>query len=104
MPQKGNKYAHLALPERQLDFHELGLLTQKQIIQTLETFLVSSKKEDLKKVLIITGKGLHSKNGQAIIKPLVQEYLRTSHWVKNFSFAPINQGAEGAIIVALNET
>ncbi len=98
---QGNKYAHLAATQSQLDFHELGPLTSEQILEETESFLKNAHHKKLKKLLIITGKGLHSKNGQAVIKPLIQKYLRTSDFVKNFSVAPVNQGGDGAIVVAL---
>ncbi len=99
---QGNKYADLATPQRQLDFHQFGSLTPNQIYQEIERFLDDASKAKLQKVLIITGKGLHSKDGKAVIKPLIQNYLRSHDQVKNFSFAPINQGGDGAIMVTLH--
>ena len=100
--RQGNKYADLAAPQRQLDFHQFGRLTPAQILREIESFLTSSTDENIKKVLIITGKGLHSKEGRSVIKPLIQKYLHTSDLVKNFSFAPMNQGGDGAFLVTLN--
>ncbi len=100
-PKLGNKYADLAEPQRQLDFHKLGLLTQAQILEEIEDFLVTAEKDGLKKVLIITGKGLHSKDGQAVIRPLIEDYLKRSDLIKTFSFAPRHRGGEGAFLVAL---
>lgn len=98
---QGNKYAALALPQSQLDFHQFGLLHTEQILLEVESFLQKCQAEGLEKILIITGKGLHSKNGKAVIKPLVQEHLRRSDLVKSFSNAPMQLGGEGAIMVTL---
>ena len=98
----GNKYAHLSLPQRQLDFHALGPQTSEQIVKKTEQFLKEAHDDGLTKVLVITGKGINSKDGKAVIKPIVQKFLRSHDLVKSVSFAPINQGGEGAMLVVLH--
>lgn len=91
-----NKYAHLAKPQLELDFHKAGILTKEEIIVLTKRFLQIASQKNLKKVAIITGKGLHSQNGQAVIKPIVENILRSSEYVKTFSWAPRNRGGDGS--------
>ena len=62
-----NKYAKLAQPQRILDFHKAGIVRREEIIALTKRFLERSAQEGLTKIMIITGKGLHSQNGQAVI-------------------------------------
>jgi DNA-nicking Smr family endonuclease len=32
----------------------------------------------LKKIIIITGRGIHSKNGECVLKPVIESYLKES--------------------------
>ncbi len=76
---KNNKYAHFNEPQKDLDFHWLDQLMlatdyEKYTLSNLTKF----KKEWFKVVRLIVWKGNHSKNW-AVIKPIVQKYLR---WLK----------------------
>jgi len=96
-----NKYAHLAEPQQTLDFHKAGILTRQEITALTERFLERSSEEGLRKIMIITGKGLHSQNGQAVIKPLVENILKRNEHVKNFSWANRTRGGDGAFEINL---
>ncbi len=100
-PNQSNKYAVLAQPQRVMDFHKAGILTKPEITALTERFLERSKAEGLTKILIITGKGLHSIDGQAVIKPLVEKILQKNEHVKNFSWAKRTQGGDGAFEINL---
>jgi DNA-nicking Smr family endonuclease len=93
--KNSNKYAHLAQPQLELDFHKAGILTKEEITELTKRFLEISSQKKLQKVAIITGKGLHSQGGQSVIKPLVEKILLTSNYVKTFSWAPRNRGGDG---------
>lgn len=101
-PNQSNKYALLAQPQRALDFHKAGILTRHEIKALTERFLERSSEEGLTKILIITGKGLHSQNGEAVIKPIVEKILRHNGYVKNFSWAPRQRGGDGAFEINLH--
>ncbi len=101
-PHQSNKYALLAKPQSQIDFHKAGILTKEEITALTKRFLERSSQEGLTKILIITGKGLHSQDGQAVIKPLVEKILRKNAHVKTFSWAPRNRGGDGAFEINLN--
>ena len=96
-----NKYAHLSGPQAELDFHNQGTLTPNQIEQQLNSFLEESQQKGLKKLLIITGKGLHSENG-AVVRPIIQNLLSNHPLVKTALTARRDRGGEGAIEVSLN--
>lgn len=57
----------------------------------------------VKKVLIITGKGLGSENYKSKLKPMVIEQLKStySNSIKSFQQAPPNLGGSGAVLVYL---
>ena len=105
MPQKttttSNKYAHLAEPQVTLDFHKAGILTREEITALTQRFLERSAQQGLKKIMIITGKGLHSQNGEAVIKPLVEKILSKSQYIKTFSWATRQRGGDGAFEINL---
>lgn len=101
-PHSSNKYAKLAQPQRVLDFHKAGILTREEIEALTKRFLERSTQEHLKKVLIITGKGLHSLDGQAVIRPIVEKILQHDQHVKNFTSAIRTRGGEGAFEINLN--
>ncbi len=93
-PMKKNKYPQQI--EAELDLH--GLTKEESKNKTL-TFLVSCKKNKFKTVQIITGKGIHSKNG-SILKPFIENLLKKEGYF--FETAKINEGGSGAIKIKLN--
>lgn len=98
---QSNKYAREAEPEIALDFHKAGILTHGEIIALTQRFLQRCSLQGLTKVLIITGKGLHSQNGTAVIKPIVEKLLLRSEYVKTYSWAPRQRGGDGAFEINL---
>jgi len=97
-----NKYAHLAGPQAELDFHGRGTLTPAQIRASLDEFLANARSTGQSKLLVITGKGLHSKSGQAVVRPIVQSYLQNHPDVAAFTKARRDRGGEGAFEVRLS--
>ncbi len=69
--------------------------------RTLQAFLHNALEQRSRCVLVIHGKGLNSKSGEAVLK------LRTRHWliqhsgVMAYCDAPINLGGTGATIIVL---
>ena len=96
----GNKYAHLSQPQATLDFHGLGVLTPNEIHQKAQDFIQDASKKGFKRVLIITGKGMHSKAGP-VIGPLLEEFLPRLDEVKSVVKARRDRGGEGALEVEL---
>jgi DNA-nicking Smr family endonuclease len=101
-----NKYAHLNEPEKTFDFHEEGILNGAEIRKKTIDFIQSCIKEGVKKALIITGKGLHSENGKALVKPTVEKFLRTlrdEETITSFNIARRDRGGDGAFEVIISK-
>jgi len=92
---KKNKYRQTI--EAVLDLHGLSAAAAEA---ELTQFLVTAKEKQLKRLRVITGKGINSPAGRAVLKPLVETWL-TEH---NYSWrsAKINDGGEGALEIILN--
>ena len=98
---KNNKYAHLSEPESTLDFHTLGILTKDEVEYLALQFIQSSKQKGYKRILFITGKGIHSKDGEARIKPWLTSFLQKNIDVKKVFEARKDRGGGGALEVTL---
>lgn len=96
----GNKYAGLSQPQASFDFHGRGIMTKDEISELTREFIQECSRKGLKKVLIITGKGLHSKSGP-VVGPMVAEVLLSLPAVKSFETARRDRGGEGALEVLL---
>lgn len=96
----GNKYAHLSQPQATLDYHGMGVLTPDEIRVKAEDFVKSCTRKGYKKILIVTGKGIHSKSGP-VIGPLLEDFLPGLDEVKSVLKARRDRGGEGALEVEL---
>jgi DNA-nicking Smr family endonuclease len=103
---KKNKYAQFAEPKAEWDFHDLGdNITAQTIMSRTLRAITDAKHQNLATIRIITGKGIHSKNGP-VIKPIVLRYLEVlarQKVIKGHKFdSAFGTGPnEGAIIVKL---
>ncbi len=89
----------LSMPvQDSLDLHGLR---KKDVEEELHLFLTSAHRRGFKKVLIIHGKGLHSKGGVSVLTPVVEELLRESSVVLDFGRGKSQDGGSGATWVAL---
>lgn len=100
--RKVNKYEQATLAEDEFDFHGKGVLSEFEIRDMAHDFLWQAYQRRLYKVRIITGKGLHSKDG-AVIKPTLLTYIPTLPFVKQVTTAKIGEGGEGALNIILEE-
>ena len=94
------------------DLHGFTLLEANKKVREL---IVTCQKNNLKEILLITGKGLHSNTDQntyvskelSKLKFAVPEYIRTqkdlSDKIISIEPAQINDGGEGAIIIKLKK-
>jgi len=96
----GNKYAHLSQPQAVFDFHGMGIVTPEEICEKAAHFVKFSFQKGLKKVLIVTGKGLHSKKGP-VVGPVLESFLPTLDAVKSVVKARRDRGGEGALEIEL---
>jgi len=98
---RGNKYAHMSGPQAELDFHDGGIPSRQEVCDRAADFVRASAEKGMKKILIITGKGLHSEKGP-IIRPLLQEFLPRLPQVRSVSYARRDRGGDGALEIELN--
>ena len=97
---------------RSLDLHGKGLDEANQII---ETFIKESYEDKIQKLVIVTGKGLHSTNEQnpyvskdfGILKYSIPEFLKNNQdlvkIISNISPASIKDGGSGAFYIFLKK-
>lgn len=81
-----------------LDLHSYTL--EEAIVMT-RNFLSSSKQKGLRKVLIITGKGIHSAGGEAVLRPTVINIANAHPAVREVSTPKAAEGGSGALVVIL---
>ena len=99
--EKTNKYDNLSKPQAEFDFHDRGVLTPNDIKEMVDEFMAECLHRGLTKVLIITGKGLHSQNGMPVIKPFVKKYLLTKPFVARVYEGRFDRGGSGTLEVIL---
>jgi len=92
----GKKIKNLDFQDN-LDLH--GLYKEDALFE-VRTFIVNSCRHDLKKVLIIHGKGFHSEK-DAVLRPAVRELLSHMSEVSDFGMAERRHGGSGATWVLL---
>lgn len=98
--KKADKYAHLQEPQAELDYHQFGMMTEDEIQRIARDFVESCSKKGLERILIITGKGLHSVDGP-VIRPLLKWYLHKLPQVLSVETARRDRGGEGALEIKL---
>ncbi len=67
----------------------------------LQEFLHQAMQQELRCVLVIHGKGLNSREGEAVLRKLARHWLAQHARVLGFCDAPPNQGGSGAVLVLL---
>lgn len=91
---KNNKYAQT--PQASLDLHGF-ILDEAQ--EEVVNFLTEAKNKNYRLIRIITGKGVGSINGRAVLKPWLEGFLsdRGYRWRP----AKVSEGGDGAFDVSL---
>jgi DNA-nicking Smr family endonuclease len=89
-----NKY--LRPIDAQIDLHQM---TKEEARREVEAFLMEAESLGYKKIRIITGKGVHSKNGKGVLGAYVKKLLDLKGY--NYNIAKYGEGGEGAIDVSL---
>ena len=89
-----------AKPQDSLDLHGL---TRERALQSIKKFIFESKRNNLKIVLIIHGKGFRSENKIGVLKDLVEYYIATEgkYYIKYSTEAPARLGGSGAKLIYL---
>ena len=89
-----NKY--LQVVQAEIDLH--GFI-RAEALDLLLKFLENSRDKKYKRIRIITGKGLHSENGQSVLSGYVKNILEKEGL--KYSDAKIYDGGSGAIDVQI---
>ena len=76
-------------------------MTGEEAEKSVKDFLEECRKANIRKISIITGKGLHSEDGVPVIRNLVSTLLDSSPYVSEKTKAPFNYGGTGAFWVIL---
>lgn len=89
-------------PDASLDLH--GLF-RHQVAEKVEYFLRNASHQGWQTLLIITGRGLHSTDGQAVLRDEVENYLAAAgkKLIAEWGRAPRQHGGEGALVVFLKK-
>lgn len=80
---------------------DLHLLTKEEAREAVLDFLQNAIMHKYTKVRIITGKGIHSKNGVGVLNVYIRELLDQMGY--SYQTARYDEGCEGAIDVLLFE-
>ena len=113
LPNKDNVQTEIQVKKtRTLDLHGKSLEEANQII---ENFIKKSFEDRVQKLIIVTGKGLHSKNDKdpyvskdlGILKHSIPDYLSKNSelmkMISNISEASIKDGGSGAFYIFLKK-
>ena len=113
LPDKDNLQLKVNLKKtRSLDLHGKSLDEANEII---ETFIKKSYEDKIHKLIIVTGKGLHSNNEKdpyvskdlGILKYSIPEFLRNNQElmkiISNISKASVEDGGSGAFYIFLKK-
>ena len=113
LPDKDNVQTEIQVKKtRTLDLHGKSLEEANQII---ENFIKKSFENRVQKLIIVTGKGLHSKNDKdpyvskdlGILKYSIPDYLSNNFElmkiISNISEASIKDGGSGAFYIFLKK-
>lgn len=77
------------------DVLDLHGLTGREAREELARFIRSMRRRNLRKGLVVHGKGIHSADG-SVLSPLVREYLEMSTEIGEFGRASRKDGGSGA--------
>ena len=90
------------VPDATLDLHGLKRF---EIAQKLQFFLQNAQRQGGRTLLVITGRGLHSSDGEPILRTEAERFLQNeaSQVVAEWGRAPKQYGGDGALILFLRE-
>lgn len=81
-----------------LDLHGNNIDTSRKLLQE---FLHGAGQHQLRCVRVIHGKGLNSKEGEAVLRKLTRHWLTQHQSVLGYCNAPPKEGGSGAVLVLL---
>lgn len=90
--QKRRNYRRMK-PQETIDLHGFSL---QSAMFALEDFLTSCRKRKIEKVLIIHGKGLHSPEGEAVLRTSIRNELKALSFIGEIGHPSEREGGAGA--------
>lgn len=84
-------------PEARIDLHGLKAAEAEA---SLAAFLEAASRRGLEKILVVTGKGIHSQ-GEPVLGKVARRVIETSPWAGRFGTADAASGGGGALWVIL---
>lgn len=102
-PHRGrvNKYVDETRPRAQLDLHGDDVWGVDDAKGRVESFISEQVRRGVERVLIITGKGIHSDSRGPQLKPAIRTFLCKHPLVESVSTARRDRGGDGALEVRL---
>ena len=91
-------YLRQLRPEDRIDLHQM---TRDEAWTALESFVSSSARKGLKKVLIIHGKGEHSHGSDPVLGPMVKRFIEQDRRLGQSGHPDRNHGGTGATWVII---
>lgn len=85
-------------PQAELDLHEYTLEEARRLVRE---FIDSCYAKGFRKVRIITGKGIHSKGGEAVLRPAITAEVQANCHVREVFTPKAAEGGSGALSVLL---
>lgn len=89
------------MPQATLDLHGK---TQEEALAAVTAFLSDCRAHRIRKVSIITGKGLHSEGGVGVLRDAVIALLDSDGGISEKNNAPLQYGGNGALWVILKKS
>lgn len=96
-----NKYADATRPQAQLDLHGDDVWGVDDACTRVGDFISEEVRKGVTRVLIITGKGIHSGSNGPRLTPAVRTFLCKHPFVESVTSARRDRGGEGALEVRL---
>lgn len=90
--QKKRNYRRMK-PQETLDLHGYTIISA---MIELEDFIIRCRKRKIEKILIIHGKGLHSPEGEAVLRVAVRDKLKASPFIGEIGHPSEMEGGAGA--------
>lgn len=90
--QKRRNYRRMK-PQEVLDLHGYNVVSAKV---ELDDFIKRCRKRKIEKILIIHGKGLHSPEGEAVLRSAVKHELAASPYIGEIGHPSEKEGGVGA--------
>ena len=113
LPDKDNKFKKEEIKKiKSIDLHGYSLDSANE---TIKNFIIKSFNDNIYKIIVVTGKGLHSENEKdpyvskklGILKYSVPEYIRNNidlmHMINQIQVAGIEDGGDGAFYIYLKK-